>query len=207
MIRAVGLLSDAPSLGNVLDPLRVSGFVLVRCATQPIRMSVAACGYIRGGDPGRGSLPGVDSRSKGDPMAVERSSSARWQGNLKDGNGQVTVGRGAYTGSYTFASRWESGDGTNPEELIAAAHAACYSMALSNGLAGDGHTPDSISTEATVTLDGAQITKIHLVCHGQVPGIDDETFEKYAQDAKSNCPVSKLLTGADEITLDATLER
>lgn len=142
-------------------------------------------------------------------MAVERSSSARWEGNLKEGSGEVELGSGAYSGPYTFASRFESGDGTNPEELIAAAHAACYSMALSNGLASEGHTPNSVSTTATVTLDPGElrITSIHLECRGQVPGIDDDTFGKFAQDAKENCPVSKVLTGADEITLDATLEQ
>ncbi|MBW3604731.1 MAG: OsmC family protein [Actinobacteria bacterium] len=142
-------------------------------------------------------------------MAVERSSSARWEGNLKEGTGEVELGSGAWSGPYTFASRFESGDGTNPEELIAAAHAACYSMALSNGLAIEGHTPDSVSTTATVTLDPGElrITSIHLECRGQVPGVDDDTFGKFAQDAKENCQVSKVLTGADEITLDATLEQ
>lgn len=141
-------------------------------------------------------------------MAVERSSSARWEGNLKEGSGRIELGSGAYAGAYTFASRFESGDGTNPEELIAAAHAACFSMALSNGLASGGHTPNSVSTEATVALDPGEgrITAIHLVCHGDVPGIDDDTFQKLAQDAKENCPISKLLApGPDEITLAATL--
>lgn len=140
-------------------------------------------------------------------MAVERSASARWEGNLKEGSGQVELGSGAYSGPYTFASRFESGDGTNPEELIAAAEASCYAMQLSNGLASEGHTPDSISAEATVTLDPtrSKITTIHVACRGQVPGIDDDTFQKFAQDAKENCPISKVLADADEITLDATL--
>jgi osmotically inducible protein OsmC len=141
-------------------------------------------------------------------MAVERSASARWEGNLKNGSGQVEFGGGAYSGSYTFASRFESGDGTNPEEMIAAAHAACYAMALSNGLASEGHTPDSISSEVTVALDPGEgrITTIHIMCRGQVPGIDDDTFQKFARDAKDTCPISKLLApGADEITLDAAL--
>lgn len=142
-------------------------------------------------------------------MAIERSSTARWEGNLKEGRGEVELGSGAYSGPYTFASRFESGDGTNPDELIAAAHAACFSLALSNGLASAGHTPDRLSITATVTLDPGElrITSIHLDCRGQVPGIDDAAFTRFAQDAKENCPVSKLLTGADEITLDAALEQ
>lgn len=142
-------------------------------------------------------------------MAVERSSSAQWEGNLKNGMGHVELGSGLYSGPYTFASRFESGDETNPEELIAAAHAACFSMALSNDLAQEGHTPDRISTTATVTLDpGAlEITTIHLECRGQVPGMDDDTFRQFADSAKNNCPVSKVLAGAHEITLDAALEQ
>lgn len=142
-------------------------------------------------------------------MALERSASARWQGDLKNGSGNVEFGGGAFSGAYTFASRFESGDGTNPEEMVAAAQASCYAMALSNALAGEGHTPDSISADATVTLDPGEgrITTVHIVCRGRVPGIDDDTFQTFAQDAKQNCPISKLLAGADEITLDATLEQ
>lgn len=142
-------------------------------------------------------------------MAIDRSSSARWEGDLKRGNGTVELGSGAFSGSYTFASRFESGNGTNPEELIAAAEAGCYAMALSNALAGDGHPPEHIAADATVTLDEQQlkITIIHVATRGKVPGIDADTFEKYAQDAKQNCVISKVLAGADEITLDATLEQ
>lgn len=140
-------------------------------------------------------------------MALQRTSSAQWEGNLKDGKGRMELGTGAYTGEYTFASRFEHGDGTNPEELIAAAHAGCFSMALSNELAQAGHTPDSVATSATVTLDPAEgrITTIHLETRGRVPGIDDGTFQQFAESAKANCPVSQLLTGA-EVTLGATLE-
>lgn len=140
-------------------------------------------------------------------MALERSSSAQWEGDLKHGNGRMEVGDGVYSGAFTYASRFESGDGTNPEELIAAAHAGCFSMALSNELASDGHTPERVATRATLTLDGGRITTIHLQTRGRVPGIDDATFQRFADDAKKNCPVSQLLTGADEITLDATLEQ
>ena len=140
-------------------------------------------------------------------MALQRTSSAQWDGNLKDGKGRMELGSGAYSGEYTFASRFESGDGTNPEELIAAAHAGCFSMALSNELAKDGHTPDSVETSAIVTLDPSvgRITTIHLETRGRVPGIDAETFQRFADGARANCTVSQVLAGA-EITVDATLE-
>jgi osmotically inducible protein OsmC len=141
-------------------------------------------------------------------MTLERTSSAQWEGNLKEGKGQLRLGSGLYSGPYNFVSRFESGDQTNPEELIAAAHAACYSMALSADLAREGHTPESVATDATVTLDAGQgrITTIHLEVTGRVPGIDADTFQEFAEGAKRNCPVSKVLAGADEITLDATFE-
>ena len=116
---------------------------------------------------------------------------------------------GSYEGAYSYRSRFEEGDGTNPEELIAAAHAGCYSMALSNVLAEEGNDPESVDTTAEVTLrmleDGPAITKIHLTTTAHVPGLDDETFQELAAAAKDGCPVSKALAGA-EITLDATLE-
>jgi lipoyl-dependent peroxiredoxin len=145
---------------------------------------------------------------KGQSMALERTSSAQWEGNLKEGKGHLGLGSGLYSGPYNFVSRFESGDETNPEELIAAAHAACYSMALSGDLAREGHTPERVATDATVTLDpgGPRITTIHLKVRGRVPGIDADTFQTFAEGAKQNCPVSKVLAGADEITLDATLE-
>ena len=113
------------------------------------------------------------------------------------------------SGGYTFKSRFEDGPGSNPEQLIAAAHAACFSMALSNILAQAGHTAESVHTDATVTLrfvDGAPtITKIALVTTGQVPGIDQETFIEHAETAKANCPVSRALASVPEITMEAKL--
>jgi lipoyl-dependent peroxiredoxin len=135
--------------------------------------------------------------------------SAEWQGDLKGGGGEVTVGDGIFQGSYSFKSRFEDGEGTNPEQLIGAAHAACYSMALSNALAEGGNAPDSIKTEATVQLrfvDGAPtIAQIDLDVVGQVPGLDDSDFQAKAEEAKQNCPVSRALAGVPEINLSARL--
>jgi lipoyl-dependent peroxiredoxin len=137
-----------------------------------------------------------------------RTSEAEWKGSLREGKGTVKLGSGAYEGQYSFSSRFENGTGTNPEELIAAAHAGCFSMALSAGLGKGGHTPTSIHTTATVHLEkvgeGFGITRIELNTEGQVPGIDEATFEKFAEDAKKGCPVSKVLAGA-EISLKAKL--
>ncbi len=137
-----------------------------------------------------------------------RTSKAQWNGSLKDGKGTVSLGSGAYDGQYSFSSRFESGTGTNPEELIAAAHAGCFSMALSAGLGKSGFTPTRISSEAKVHLEkvgeGFAITKIELVTEGEVPGIDEAAFLEHAEGAKKNCPVSKAL-GAVEITLTAKL--
>jgi osmotically inducible protein OsmC len=137
-----------------------------------------------------------------------RTSSALWEGNLRDGSGTMKLGSGAFEGSYSFKSRFESGSGTNPEELIAAAHAGCFSMALSNALSQAGFTPTSIATSAAVHLDrvadGFGITKIDLDTVGTVPGIDEAKFQELAAEAKAGCPVSKVLTGA-EITLSARL--
>jgi osmotically inducible protein OsmC len=117
----------------------------------------------------------------------------------------MRLASGAYEGSYSFRSRFESGDGTNPEELIAAAHAGCFSMALSNVLGQAGLTPTSIETTAAVTLTPpAGITKIELTTTGDVPGVEEADFVKYAEEAKANCPVSKALA-AVEITLNAKL--
>jgi osmotically inducible protein OsmC len=141
-------------------------------------------------------------------MAINRSSSAHWEGDLKNGNGRFTLGSGAFSGPYTFATRFESGDnGTNPEDLIAAAHASCFAMAFSNMLAREGYTPDAVDVTATVTLDAdaGKITRSHLVCEGRVPGIDDATFQDIGKQAKDGCPISKTLGAVDEITLDATL--
>lgn len=138
-----------------------------------------------------------------------RTSSAEWQGDLKGGSGELSLGSGAFTSAYTFVSRFESGEGgTNPEELLGAAHAGCFSMALANLLAQDGTPATSVRTEASVTLDQVDgeptITKILLTTVGDVPGIDETTFLTKAEAAKGGCPVSKLFTGA-EIELDATL--
>jgi lipoyl-dependent peroxiredoxin len=133
---------------------------------------------------------------------------AQWKGDLKGGGGTFVAGD-SITGDYSYKSRFEDGPGANPEQLIGAAHAACFSMALSNILAEDGHVPDAVDTEAVVTLrivDGAPtITKIALTTVGQVPGLDEAGFVAAAQAAKAGCPVSKALAGVEEITLDATL--
>ena len=140
-------------------------------------------------------------------MALTREASAVWEGDLKSGHGTRKSQSGNVQGSYTFASRFEDGDadGTNPEELIASAHAACYAMALSNELDKAGHTADKVEASAVVTLDGTEITTSALSCTATVPGIDQDTFDEIAEGAKQGCPVSKLYQGA-EITLDATLK-
>jgi osmotically inducible protein OsmC len=139
---------------------------------------------------------------------MERKAGAVWKGGLKDGKGIVTSASGVLQATpYSFSTRFENGKGTNPEELIAAAHAACFSMALSAQLGNAGITPESISTEATLTLEklesGFTITKIHLDVTGKIPGGDKAAFETAAQNAKSGCPVSKVLKA--EITMDAKL--
>ena len=135
-----------------------------------------------------------------------RKAEAEWNGNLREGTGRVKFG--GFDQPYSFASRFESGKGTNPEELIAAAHAGCFSMALSNGLAKAGHAPKRVHTTAAVTLDkvgeGFEITGIELICDADVPGIDDATFQQQANSAKENCPVSKALR-ATKISLKARL--
>jgi lipoyl-dependent peroxiredoxin len=132
---------------------------------------------------------------------------AEWKGDLKSGSGEFTAGD-TISGGYTFKSRFEDGPGSNPEQLIAAAHAACFSMALSNLLTEAGSPPDSVRTEATVTLrpvDGKPtITRIDLTTVGRVPGMDEATFVKNAEAAKAGCPVSRALAGVPEITLSAT---
>jgi len=137
-----------------------------------------------------------------------RTSSAHWQGSLTDGSGSMALGSGAYEGSFSFKTRFEDAPGTNPEELIAAAHAGCFSMAFSNELSKAGHVPTSVDTKASVhfgkTDDGFAITRIDLVTRGDVPGIDAAEFQKIAEQAKAGCPVSKALKAVD-ITLDATL--
>jgi lipoyl-dependent peroxiredoxin len=133
---------------------------------------------------------------------------AEWKGDLPTGGGTFTAGD-TISGGYTFKSRFEDGPGSNPEQLIAAAHASCFSMALSNILAQAGNPPDSVRTEATVTLrpvDGAPtITKIDLVTVGRVPGLDEAKFVEHALAAKAGCPVSRALAAVPEITLKASL--
>jgi lipoyl-dependent peroxiredoxin len=134
--------------------------------------------------------------------------SAEWRGDLKSGEGSFVAGD-SISGQYSFKSRFEDGPGANPEQLIAAAHAACFSMALSAAL-GDAGTPvDSVRTDATVTLrfvDGAPtITSIALRTVGQVPGVDEAAFQAAAQEAKEGCPVSRALAGVPEVTLEASL--
>jgi osmotically inducible protein OsmC len=137
-----------------------------------------------------------------------RTSNAAWEGGLKDGKGTVSLGSGAFTGPYSFGSRFEEGKGTNPEELIAAAHAGCFSMALAAGLERAGHRADKVATTARVRLEkqeaGFAITAIDLDCEAQVPGLDNETFQGHARQAKEGCPVSKALA-AIEIRLEARL--
>ena len=139
-----------------------------------------------------------------------RDGSAEWRGDLRSGSGTVSVTSGLFSeGNFSFASRFEEGPGTNPEELIAAAHAGCFSMALSNILSSDGHAPESVRTTAKVHLrniDGnPTIAQIDLITEGRVPGIDQSQFADYAQQAKAGCPVSRALAGVGEITLQATL--
>jgi len=134
-----------------------------------------------------------------------RNGRAEWKGDLKGGSGTLSVGDGAFSGNYSFASRFEEGEGTNPEELIAAAHASCFAMALSNTLASEGHTPESVRVQARVHLrnvDGAStIAQIDLEVDGDVPGIDEDQFRSYAEQAKRDCPVSRALAGVPEINL------
>lgn len=139
-----------------------------------------------------------------------RDAQATWSGDLKSGHGTFKGDTGHISGDYSFKTRFEDDrTATNPEELLAAAHAGCFSMAFSNELDGAGHTPEQVTTTAKVNLtmgdDGPEIDTVHLVCTGKVPGIHDGRFQEIAQAAKAGCPVSKLFAGAT-ITLDATLE-
>lgn len=137
-----------------------------------------------------------------------RNATARWEGSLKEGSGNMKMGSGAYEGKYSFGSRFQEEPGTNPEELIAAAHAGCFSMALTAGLGRSGFSPASVETSAKAHLEkvgeGFQITRIELTTVATVADIDEATFQEHATGAKENCPVSKALAGV-EISLDATL--
>lgn len=138
----------------------------------------------------------------------ERMAEAKWQGSLKAGSGTMRVGSGAFIGSYSFASRMENGPGTNPEELIGAAEAGCFSMAFARALSDAGHVPQQVHTTAKVDFgmngQGFSIAKIELTTDAIVPGIDEASFQRIAEDAKKNCPVSKALTGT-QIRLRASL--
>ena len=139
---------------------------------------------------------------------MKSTSTALWRGDLKSGQGTLTTASSALRDvGYTFKTRFEGAEGTNPEELLAAAHAGCFSMALSMILGGDGHTPESIDTKATVTLeedgDGFSIKSSHLDVTAVVPGISDEAFQEAAGKAKGGCPMSKVLNA--EITMSASL--
>jgi lipoyl-dependent peroxiredoxin len=139
----------------------------------------------------------------------DRKANAVWEGTLKEGKGSMKMTSGAYEGPYSFASRFEEGTGTNPEELIAAAHAGCFSMALSGQLTNNGFPPERIETTANVHMEktdaGNTITRIDLVTQARVPGIDDAKFQELAMNAKKTCPVSRALGAVNEITLDAKL--
>ncbi len=139
-----------------------------------------------------------------------RTAEAEWRGDLRSGKGTLATASGAVEGSYSFGSRFEEGVGTNPEELIAAAHAGCFSMALAARLATAGHPPERIHTDARVTLDtrdgGPSIIGIELVTRAVVPGLSEDAFHSHASAAKEGCPVSRALA-AVPITLDAQLER
>ncbi|MEZ5817388.1 MAG: OsmC family protein [Hyphomicrobiaceae bacterium] len=143
-------------------------------------------------------------------MEIKRSASARWSGGLKDGRGSISTQSGVLRDQpYGYATRFENDPGTNPEELIGAAHAGCFTMALSLILAQSGHAPERLETNALVTLkqtgQSFEISAVHLVLEGEVPNIDAGAFRQAAETAKSNCPVSKLLNA--EITLDAKLTK
>ncbi len=142
-------------------------------------------------------------------MPVRRAS-AQWNGGIKDGKGTMKLGSGAFEGTYSFGTRFEDAPGTNPEELIGAAHAGCFSMALSLFLENAGHKPESIQTSAEVTIEssgeGFKITRVALSTEAKIPGIDESTFQEQASAAKEKCPVSQALAGT-EITLSARLKQ
>ena len=138
--------------------------------------------------------------------AILRTATGTWHGDLKGGKGSIDSTSGVLKNTpFTFATRFENAPGTNPEELIAAAHAACFSMAFSNYLSTQGHVPDTIATKATITLEDGRIHKMHLETRGKVSGLDNATFKRLADEAEKKCPVSNLLRPGLTITLDAAL--
>lgn len=139
-------------------------------------------------------------------MSVLSTAKAEWNGSLKEGSGKMRFGNGAYEGEFTFASRFETGKGTNPEELIAAAHAGCFSMQLSGLLSNDGHPPTAIRSSAVVTIQaGVGITGIAVTTEADVPGLSDADFQATAQKAIEICPVSQALAAVKDIKVTATL--
>ena len=139
---------------------------------------------------------------------MDRKAEARWEGDLKSGKGSIKLGSGAFEGPYSFGTRFEGAPGTNPEELLGAAHASCFAMALSLMLGKAGFRPDYVDATAQVTVSphdgGFRISKSHLVCEAKVPGIEEASFRQHAAAAKAGCPVSQALAGT-EITLEAKL--
>ena len=139
-----------------------------------------------------------------------RNGSAVWRGDLEGGAGRITVGNGAHEGPYSFKSRFEDDEGTNPEELIAAAEAGCFTMALSLILGNEGHVPEELQTDARAVLrnvDGKPtITGMNIKTRGRVPGLDQDAFQKAAEQAKKECVISRALAGVDDFQLEATLE-
>lgn len=137
-----------------------------------------------------------------------RKAHARWNGDLKSGDGRFSTGSGSFEGAYSFGTRFEDEPGTNPEELIGAAHAGCFSMAFAANVAKAGYSPSRVETNAKVHLsksdDGFTITQIELMMEADIEGLDEEAFQEFAEGAKNNCPVSRALAGVD-ITLDARL--
>lgn len=142
-------------------------------------------------------------------MEVQRQSEASWEGDLRSGHGSIRMGRSGQEQGYSFASRMEGEEGSSPEELVAAAHAGCYAMALSNDLASNGHTPKRVHASAVVHFGpdpagGFHISRIDLTVRASVPGLDAESFQKFAEGARAGCPISKLYAGTT-IGLDAEL--
>ena len=141
---------------------------------------------------------------------MARSATAEWKGNLQEGEGKLALGSGAYEGPYSYKSRFEEGAGTNPEEMIAAAEAGCFTMALSLALTEKGTPPESIKTEAKVTLRNLEgiptITAIALTTRARIDGVDDATFKEMAGAAREQCIISRALAGVSDITVDAALE-
>ena len=139
-----------------------------------------------------------------------RNGSAVWRGDLQGGEGRITVGNGVHEGPYSFHSRFEDGEGTNPEELLAASHAGCFTMAMSLFLTQQGHPPESLRTTAKTHLrqveNAPTITKIELETEGSVPGIDQDQFQQFAERAKKECVISRALAGVQDFQLEATLE-